>query len=143
MRRILLSSSLLLALSSPTMAAPIFKWVDAQGITHFSAQPPENRPAVSINPTIAPPSTHAAVALPPPDTGADEQKAINDKVKREVAEQEAKRKEYCKTVRTNLAQMESNPRVRMELDGEVRRLTEEERQAKILEAKQGIQKNCD
>ncbi len=40
MRRMILPASLLLALSSFAMAAPIYKWVDAEGVTHFGAQPP-------------------------------------------------------------------------------------------------------
>ncbi|WP_153606058.1 DUF4124 domain-containing protein, partial [Pseudomonas aeruginosa] len=39
MRRMILPASLLLALSSFAMAAPIYKWVDAEGVTHFGAQP--------------------------------------------------------------------------------------------------------
>ncbi|MCO2272409.1 DUF4124 domain-containing protein, partial [Pseudomonas aeruginosa] len=35
MRRMILPASLLLALSSFAMAAPIYKWVDAEGVTHF------------------------------------------------------------------------------------------------------------
>ncbi|MDV6593907.1 DUF4124 domain-containing protein, partial [Pseudomonas aeruginosa] len=41
MRRMILPASLLLALSSFAMAAPIYKWVDAEGVTHFGAQPPQ------------------------------------------------------------------------------------------------------
>ncbi len=33
MRRMILPASLLLALSSFAMAAPIYKWVDAEGVT--------------------------------------------------------------------------------------------------------------
>jgi len=52
------------------------------------------------------------------------------------------RKRYCETLRTNLAQLENNPRVRVEENGEVRRITEEERQSRIAEAKQKIGENC-
>ncbi len=47
MRRMILPASLLLALSSFAMAAPIYKWVDAEGVTHFGAQPPQGAQAVS------------------------------------------------------------------------------------------------
>lgn len=145
MRRIILAGSLLLALSSPVMASQIYKWVDAQGTTHFGAQPPQGQLATSVNPVIAPPKPHEADTSPAPqatDSGADAQKAIDQKVKSEVAEQEARRAEYCTSVRTNLAQLENNPRVRMEVQGEMRRLGEEERQSKITEAKKAIAENC-
>jgi hypothetical protein len=133
MRRMILTSSLLLALSASAMASQVYKWVDAQGVTHFGAQPPQGQQATTINTAV--PQTFESIADP-------EQAAIDEKVKQEVATQEAERKQYCQTVRTNLAQLENNPRVRVEVDGEVRRLNEEERQQRIGEAKQAIAENC-
>lgn len=143
MRRMILTSSLLLALSAPAVASQVYKWVDAQGVTHFGAQPPQGQQATSIN-TAAPPSKPAeSKAAATFDNEADsEQGAIDRKVKQQVATQEAERKKYCESVRTNLAQLENNPRVRIEVDGEVRRLTEEERQQRIGEAKKAIADNC-
>ncbi|MCO3773978.1 DUF4124 domain-containing protein, partial [Pseudomonas aeruginosa] len=48
MRRMILPASLLLALSSFAMAAPIYKWVDAEGVTHFGAQPPQGAQATCL-----------------------------------------------------------------------------------------------
>ncbi|MCO3537907.1 DUF4124 domain-containing protein, partial [Pseudomonas aeruginosa] len=48
MRRMILPASLLLALSSFAMAAPIYKWVDAEGVTHFGAQPPQGAQATTV-----------------------------------------------------------------------------------------------
>ena len=45
-------------------------------------------------------------------------------------------------MRTNLAQLQNNPRLRMEVGGEMRRLGEDERQAKIAESEKAIQENC-
>lgn len=143
MRRMILTSSLLLALSASAMASQVYKWVDAQGVTHFSAQPPQGQQATTINTATPPPKTAEPAATPTFESSADpEQAAIDEKVKQEIATQEAERKKYCQTVRTNLAQLENNPRVRVEVDGEVRRLNEEERQQRISEAKQAIAKNC-
>ncbi len=143
MRRMILTSSLLLALSAPAMAGQVYKWVDAQGVTHFGAQPPQDQPATSINTATPPakPATPKAAATfdSEPDS---EQKAIDQKVKQQVAAQEAERKKYCETVRTNLAQLENNPRLRVEVDGETHRLKEEERQQRISDAKKAIVDNC-
>lgn len=143
MRRMILTSSLLLALSASAMASQVYKWVDAQGVTHFGAQPPQGQQATTINTAAPPPKTAEPAAAPIFESIADpEQAAIDEKVKQEIATQEAERRKYCQTVRTNLAQLENNPRVRVEVDGEVRRLNEEERQQRISEAKQAIGENC-
>ena len=47
MRMIILAGSLLLTLGAPAMAETIYRWVDSQGVTHFSAQPPQGRQADS------------------------------------------------------------------------------------------------
>lgn len=144
MRRIILTTSLLLALSASAMASQVYKWVDAQGVTHFGSQPPQGQSATSIN-TSAPQPKAVEEEQPAPtfESIADpEQAAFDKKAKEEVAAKEAERKKYCEDVRTNLAQLENNPRIRMEVDGEVRRLGEDERQQRIAEAKKAIAENC-
>lgn len=141
MRRSLIASALIVLMSTPVMAAQVYKWVDAQGVTHFGAQPPEGQQATSVNTTIAPAPTAIPAKLP--QVGVDEeQQAIDEKVKKEVAAKEAERKQYCEKMRTNLAQLENNPRLREEVNGEVRRLDEDERQKRIAEAKKAIAENC-
>lgn len=143
MRSLIVAGSLLFALSGSVTAGQIYKWVDAQGVTHFGAQPPAGQAVETLNTVVAPPkpATPASKTEQPeaPDT---EQREIDRKVKEQVATQEAERKRYCETLRTNLAQLENNPRVRVEENGEVRRITEEERQSRIGEAKQKIGENC-
>jgi len=141
MRRSLIASALIVLMSTPAMAAQVYKWVDAQGVTHFGAQPPEGQQATSVNTTIAP--APAAIPAKLPQVGIDEeQQAIDEKVKKEVAAKEAERKKYCETVRTNLAQLENNPRLLEEVNGEVRRVDEDERQKRIAETKKAIAENC-
>ncbi|MDF3931994.1 DUF4124 domain-containing protein [Pseudomonas citronellolis] len=148
MRRTILTGALMFALSAPLMAAQVYKWVDAQGVTHFGAQPPQGTTATSVDTKVAqPPSGFplppkaAAAALEP--SAADKQKAADEKVREQVAQQEAERVRYCDTLRTNLAQLKNNPRVRVSGDdGEMRRIPEEERQARITQTEQDLQKNC-
>jgi molecular chaperone DnaK (HSP70) len=141
MRWMILAATLTLTVGSATgQAAQIYKWVDAQGITHFDAQPPAGQSAQEIDvqkPVTPPPAAPATRAGPD-----QEQQAADAKVKRQVAAQEAKRKEYCETQRTNLAQLQNNPRVREEVNGEFRRFTEEERQARIAEVRKSIDDTC-
>ncbi|WP_258876052.1 DUF4124 domain-containing protein, partial [Pseudomonas aeruginosa] len=69
MRRMILPASLLLALSSFAMAAPIYKWVDAEGVTHFGAQPPQGAQATTVNTQTAPPPANFPRPPSPPAPG--------------------------------------------------------------------------
>ena len=143
MRLMILTGSLLLALSTSAMASQIYKWVDEQGVTHFGAQPPQGQDATSINTATPPPRAPAPAPTTPPASDDAQQKAIDDQVKDQVAKQEAERKKYCESARTNLAQLENNPRVRIEGDnGELRRIGEDERQQRITELKKSIDETC-
>ena len=145
MRRMMILGSLLLTLSATSMASQVYKWVDEKGITHFGANPPQGQTATSVNTTVAQPKIPAAVAkpaAPAADSGAAEQQAIDAKVKQQVAKDAAERKKYCESVRTNLAQLQNNPRLRTEVNGEQVRLGEDQRQAKIAEAQKAIKDNC-
>lgn len=146
MRHVFLTSTLLLIMSTSAMASQVYKWVDAQGMTHFGAQPPAGQQATTIDtntPTSAPVQAPEKPEVPTFDSIANpEQAEIDKKVKAEVAAKAAERKQYCTEVRTSLAQLENNPRLRTEIDGEVRRLGEDERQQRIAEAKKAISENC-
>jgi hypothetical protein len=143
MRHMILTGTLMLALSTAAMAGQIYKWVDDKGVTHFGAQPPQGQQATTINTATPPPSPAPSTPAPSVQEQLDpEQAAIDKKVKEEVAKQEAERKQYCETARTNLAQLENNPRVRIEDAGEVRRIGEDERQERITELKKSIAENC-
>lgn len=142
MRLTILASGLLLALSSGVMAGQVYKWVDTQGVTHFGSQPPQGQSSETLNTAIAPPKPPAAEPAAPAQSGESEQRSIDREVKAEVAEQEAERRRFCTTLRTNLAQLQNNPRVRVDEEGTIRRLKEEERQARIGETRQKIADTC-
>ena len=142
MRFMFLAGGLVLALCGNVMAAQVYKWVDAQGVTHFGAQPPQGQQVETVNTVTAPAKSTTMPAPVVEDETEVDQQSINRKVKRQVAEQEAERKRYCETMRTNLAQLQNNPRVRVEEKGETRRITEEERQARIAETRDKIAENC-
>ncbi|AMO78749.1 protein of unknown function [Pseudomonas citronellolis] len=147
MRRTIVMGALMFALSAPLMAAQVYKWVDAQGVTHFGAQPPQGAEAATVDTKVAPPPSGFPLpprpAPAPAPSASDKQKAADEKVRQEVAQQEAERARYCDTLRTNLAQLKNNPRVRVaDDDGEMRRIPEEERQARITQTEQDLQKNC-
>lgn len=150
MRAMILKVGLLLVLSSAAMAGQIYKWVDAQGVTHFDAQPPAGQNSTPIE-TKTPPAPAATPSTPStpatPKSGAPssidpKQKAADAKVKQEISAAQQRTDEYCDQARSNLAQLTNNPRVRQEVNGEMRRLTEDERQLKITETRTAIGDNC-
>lgn len=146
MRSILLACSVLLSLDL-ARAADVYKWVDAQGVTHFGAQPPQGVAATRIDLTTARPAEQQPLGEQPlpkldSESPADEQQAIDAKVRQQVAQREARRRQYCLEVRTNLAELQNNPRVRVEENGQLRRLGEDERQLRIEQAQKAIAEHC-
>lgn len=139
MRTFFLTASLLLSLSPLGMAAPIYKWVDEQGVTHFDAQPPQGGQATTVVTPAVPPGKPTA---PLPANTIGDQRAIDKSVKQQVAEQQAQLKVFCEQARTNLAQLQNNPRLREDVEGEMRRLSEEQRQERTTETQRQIAENC-
>lgn len=142
MRRMILTGSLLLALSATAMAGQVYKWVDENGNTHFGAQPPEGREATTINTNVPQPKPAPMKPAAAPAEEDTEQAEADKKVKKDVAKAEAELKEYCEQTRSNLAQLKNNPRLKTHDGNEVKRMTEEERQAKIAEAEKNISEDC-
>lgn len=127
---------LLLALATAdTTADAVYKWTDAEGLTHFSAQPPADRQAQQIQ-VEAPPPTGAAEAKRQPEKAADDGRPKDPADERaepsaqELARQEEQRRHNCETARHNLETLKTRARVRIhdEQTGEDRYLTPEEHQ---------------
>lgn len=136
---------LLAALPLAASASVIYRWIDEQGQIHYGDRPP---PGVE---------THA---IPPPlPAGVGEElRQLQDYVRTlEVQDTErARRAELLRQQQQRLLQRRSdceqstarrarldNPRQReYQADGNVRRLTEEERQARIAETEQRIADAC-
>ncbi|MDE1164462.1 MAG: DUF4124 domain-containing protein [Pseudomonas sp.] len=143
MRSIFAAAGLWVMLLAPAMGAQIYKWVDAQGQTHFDAQPPTGQATTTVDTGKPPAAPRPSVAKPAnPLEGQARQREIDAQVKQQVADQEDRMQRYCDGIRTNMAQLQNNPRVRENIEGAVRRLTEEERQAKITDMQQKITENC-
>ncbi|MCK1793293.1 DUF4124 domain-containing protein [Pseudomonas violetae] len=128
-----------LLMSPLCMAGQIYKWVDAHGVTHFDATPPQGQQATTV-PTASPPPSKPA---PPARSNViGDQQAIDKSVRAQVAEQQAQLMAFCQQARTNLAQLQNNPRIREDVEGEMRRLSEQQRQERITETQKQIGDNC-
>ena len=134
----------------PTLAcAATYQWQDQDGNTVYSQFPPE---AGREARTVAPPPPPAQ----PPDQAQQELDALQrqldeaqrnrqqERLEREESRARAEaRAENCRIVRENLRTLEQNPqRLVRESDGDYRRYTEEQRNEKIREYREIIQRDC-
>ncbi|GAB6406543.1 DUF4124 domain-containing protein [Pseudomonas sp. MHK4] len=132
-------AGLMAVLSPLSMAAQIYQWVDAQGVTHFDAHPPTDQSRTTI---VTPASPSGKPGNAPHSGAIGDQQAIDKSVKKQVAEQQNQLKAFCEQARTNLAQLQNNPRLREEVDGQMRRLDDSQRQERIGETQKQIADNC-
>lgn len=146
MRKIVISAALSLVCTS-AMATQMYRWVDENGVTQFSQQPPaEDRyQRMQVKPA---PELGTGSLAPDTDSPAGEQTESTESTKPAVAaqltpEQQAKLAEQCDALRANLTTMQNNPRLRRTLeDGTVERIGEDERQAMIAKAQADLQEHC-
>lgn len=141
MRCVMLAAMMTLALSTTSQAAQIYKWVDDQGVTHFDAQPPAGRQTQEIDiqkPPAAPAPNKSQSAI----DAQTEQRTVDTEVKKKIAQEQSKRSEDCKILRTNLAQLQNNPRVREQSEDGLKRLTEDERKTRTAETQKAIEDYC-
>lgn len=141
MRRTLLLAALLFGCIGTAGAGQIYKWVDAQGVTHFTAQPPQTAAASVVPSAKQPPVPVPVPAASTADT--PKQAEVDARVRDEVAQKEKERTEHCSVLRSNLAQYRHNPRVSAHINGETRQLTQEERHMRTIETESAIAKYCD
>jgi hypothetical protein len=134
------------ALASPSLLAEMYKWVDDQGQVQYSQSPPPGRPAQTVKP---PPKVDSKAAREKLKQQLQDFEVRGDK-RQEQAEADQKtqkqadeRKAACEAARERLATLEGKPRIlQYAEDGSSKRLSEEERQAGIAEARKKVEKHC-
>ncbi|MFT0211736.1 DUF4124 domain-containing protein [Pseudomonas sp. F1_0610] len=144
MRRAFICFGLCAALfAGVAQANAIYQWTDAQGSIHYGSKPPDgvNAKIISTGQQRSFGSNTEPAKVDEPNKPAT-QADIDKKVQEEAAERDKKLQEYCTNIRNNLAQLKYNSRVMSNENGVVVRLTEEERQARIVEAENGIKEYC-
>lgn len=137
----ILSVLVAILLSAPALAE-VYQYVDANGKTVFSDQPPPGSKAKPLNvhayaPASAPAKAAKGAALNDVDKKNAEIAAENAKVK----EQNKKvAQENCKRARDNLASLQQNGRIKM--PGSNGLATDSERSALLQQAQQDVQTWC-
>ncbi len=144
----LLFAVLLAAAQSAGAETVIYKWVNQDGITQFTAQPPDNLPYERI--TVRGDSRYQAPASPALATEPAASDETSSDVTRASTERQAKMAEdqeliakNCEQARLNIQHIE--PRRRVFVDdgaGGQRRLTDDERLALIEESRQYLKTYC-
>ncbi len=141
-----LTSALLPAIAGSATAGEIYRWVDDEGVTHYSQHPPADRSADRIE-------TKPEPGDAPRESRADTEEMLDsaaERVERERLEREeaerlrqsrAERAAWCPQARQQLEAMRNQPRVRHEDEG-YRLLTEEEVQARVRELQMKIERRC-
>ncbi len=126
----------------------MYKWVDENGVTVYSQTPPASGKSTEVKPPPPPAMTPEEAREKLNRTRPRLEDAAED---RELAEQKANKKEKvaeayevnCSAARNNLMNWEGNPRKLVgRPDGTYARVTEEERQQKMQEARDLIEKFC-
>lgn len=141
-------ASLLLAVGTSSVLAGMYKWVDEQGVTHYSQNPPPGGKAQAIKPPPTPADSETAVKrLEAQRQEAQKRREAGQRDARESqknAESQAIREESCRLAQKNLGTLEAHSRVAVQdADGNMKRLSEEERQAQLAEAKKQVEEYCD
>jgi hypothetical protein len=135
--------------SAAADAQGIYKWTDAQGEVHYSQFPPPGVKTEKLN--APPPPAHSPGVLN--TGGAQEQldkfeqqnkeKLQGAKDAKQWVEIQKIRRSNCETAHKNLTSLQRGGNVRyMGPNGEILRLTDEERKKRIDEANKQIEENC-
>jgi hypothetical protein len=140
-----------LLLASPVMA-DIYKWKDARGVTNYSAEPPANATdVVRVKVSGKMPSDSEAAVQNLEKQREDTKKAQEKEAKKpatpaSTADKKTPEKytERCKQYQDNMKTMQEHAQIRVtENNGEVRTLTDEEKQAKMDETQRQMKAFCE
>ena len=141
-----LAGALLPAAAGSATAGEIYRWVDDEGVTHYTQHPPADRSAERLE-TEPAPADAPRESLPDTEEMRD---SAADRIERERLEREeaerlresrAERAAWCPQARQQLEAMRNQPRVRHEDEG-YRLLNEDELEAKVRELQEKIERRC-
>lgn len=125
----------------------MYKWVDEEGNTHYTQQPPPD--GIAAETVQPPPGVDTEQAVKELTQEQEQLKKLEEnriKQEEELAKQtelDAQKKENCRISRDRLSSLQNSGRVRaVDEEGNVTRITEEEHQSRIKEVQENIKKYC-
>ena len=126
--------------------ADIYKWTDADGNTHYSQTPPEDKKTKveDIGDEIGMAAGTAGTETTAAETEAQPAEDEMAEAKKQGEENAIKHSDFCMQQKAALKQLLSNPVIRWKSkdEKEERILTAKERSVKIAEFEQNIKKLC-
>lgn len=138
-----------LALAAPLQADEIYKWVDEEGVTHYSQQPPPSGDAARVGVDRPPDEEIERERQEMEETGErldarrEERREAEQQARKEAGERE-EREERCADLRSSLKKLTENRRLLVpDGEGDVRRMGEEERQERVAERRRQIEEECE
>jgi len=141
-------SIIVVLLIANTAYAEVYKWVDKAGQTHYSQLPPtdyeadiiKTRPGPQVEPAESQQAVENLIEQQASDAALREENKIKQTQQQEQRETKSKN---CEIAKNNLTKYQNNPNGRTRnAAGEYIRVDENERQQKIEQLKQDIQKYC-
>lgn len=122
---------------APAHATRTYKWVDEDGVTHYSQYPPPEGEAQIIEPSIGVPSGTTGAEGSSDGTGGDGDEADT------TAEGPTTMEAYCKQLREQAQMLASDRDVRVrQEDGSLKPLAGDARAQKRAEVARQIDRNC-
>lgn len=135
---------LILILLSPLLArAELYRWVDAQGQTHYTQTPPPGLQAQTVAPP--PPRVEPSVKLREYSEALDKTAAERTKAQAEAAQQQAKKDQTCRIAQARIELLESRPPSRVgvrDANGNLARMTPEQHAQDLETARKAADLSC-
>ncbi len=133
---------------SASQAGNAYRWVDENGVTHYTQTPPPDKSATRIPPP-PPPSAEGQKAWDQLDRKWQENETRNEARQKqqqqatEEADMQAAQEKNCQAAKHNLEILQGPPRKLIRTpDGEYHRVDPAVRQEQIEKAEKMIQENC-
>ena len=138
---------MLLLLISTAAAAETYRWVNEDGVVTYSQTPPPDAEAEVVKTRSAPSSDAAAEKkrlqkLRQRLADSEEDRALKKAEKQRLAEESAVNDRNCEAARNNLSQLTALGNRLYKVGDDYLRLTEEQRQQRMRDAREQIEKHC-
>ncbi|MEP1213614.1 MAG: DUF4124 domain-containing protein [Marinobacter sp.] len=144
-RKILTLAVLLVTAPAISSAASVYKWTDENGVTHFGDRQPTGQQAESVSIRTGQRSENNRQSPQEQVKALEEREAKQAERRDENAVEEARRKQReanCETARSNLSILQRNSRIRVEENGEMRYLSEDEIAEQREKFEEIAEENC-
>ena len=135
-----------LTIGASSAAVTTYKWIEADGTVQYSQTPPVGVPFEQIEAEPGTPPVSAQERLETTKKRAEElrtQRLARDKEAADAEQKKAEQMSRCRQAQSNLNTLRTGRRLRYtDAGGQVRYLSDEERQKRLSTAEAQVQKYC-